>query len=63
MYMSIVYALVNVKKKIQHYVQEKYNVLKILQMYGKPLHIMKLRMYYKDLIILSIWIEGIFFFW
>ena len=41
MYMSIVYALVNVKKKLQKYVQEKYIFLKILQMYGKPLHIMR----------------------
>ena len=49
------------EKKLQKYVQEKYIFLKILQMYGKPLHIMKLRMYYKDLIIISILIEGIFF--
>ena len=49
------------EKKIQDYVQEKYIFLKILQMCGKPLHIMKLRMYYKDLIIISILVEGIFF--
>ena len=29
------------EKKIQDYVQEKYNFLKILQMCGKPLHIIK----------------------
>ena len=53
------------EKKIQDYVQEKYNFLKILQMCGKPLHIRKLRMYIKNLIIISILIEGIFFviFW
>ena len=29
------------EKKLQKYVQEKYIFLKILQMYGKPLHIMR----------------------